>query len=97
MAVTPKLLATTALDRFARVHSVCPPPELSGKQQDNRGSVLEKVFTKSVPTCIVWDGASTMCERACGDGDDLWENMEHVADESESDMEGSVRRKHMRI
>jgi len=94
IAVTPKLLATTALDRFARVHSVCPPPELSGKQQGNRGTVLEKVFTKSIPTCIVWDGASTTCERAYEDNDDIWENMEHIADESGSDMEGSARRKH---
>ena len=96
IAVTPKLLATTALDRFARVHSVCPPPELSGEQQDNRGSVLEKVFTKSIPTCIVCDGTSAMCERAYEENDDIWENMEHVADESESDVEGSVRRKHRR-
>jgi len=86
IAVTPKLLATTALDRFARVNSVCPLPELSGKQQDSRGTVLEKVFTKSIPTCIAWDGAPTTCEGAY---DDIWENMEDVADESESDMEGS--------
>jgi ribosome biogenesis protein NSA1 len=91
MAVTPSLLATTALDRFARVHSVYPPPELLGGQQDHRGSVLEKVFTKGIPTCIVWDSTPTICESAY---DDIWQNMEDVSDES--DMEGSVRRKHRR-
>ncbi|KIL69706.1 hypothetical protein M378DRAFT_184111 [Amanita muscaria Koide BX008] len=93
IAATPRILATTALDRFARIHSVAPPPENAGQRQDHRGEVVEKVFTKSNPTCILWDGDSAICEKRNVDDDDgIWENMEHVGDES--DGEKSVRKKH---
>lgn len=98
IAATPKFLATTALDRFARIHSVEPPSELAGQQQNQKGQVLEKVFTKSVPSSIVWDEYSpTVSGKGDGhdddndgdDDDDIWRNMQHVGGESDSEERGS--------
>jgi ribosome biogenesis protein NSA1 len=38
------------------VHSTFPPPPEAGQPQDDKGAVLEKVYMKSIPTCVVWDG-----------------------------------------
>ncbi|KAK2466959.1 hypothetical protein APHAL10511_001217 [Amanita phalloides] len=85
IATAPKMLATTALDRFARIHSVFPLPKQVGQQQDQRGQILEKVFTKSIPTSVVWDGhlpaMLPLPNDEDGDDDDIWENMQHVDDE----------------
>jgi len=58
MAPSPARLVSTALDRYARVHSTFPPPPEAGQPQDDKGAVLEKVYMKSVPTCVVWDGVA---------------------------------------
>jgi len=52
------LLISTARDRYARVHSTCPPPPEAGQPQDDKGTVLEKVYMKSIPTCVVWDAVT---------------------------------------
>jgi len=56
MAPSPARLVSTALDRYARVHSTFLPPPEAGQPQDDKGAVLEKVYMKSIPTCVVWDG-----------------------------------------
>ncbi|KAF8636642.1 hypothetical protein AX17_003450 [Amanita inopinata Kibby_2008] len=99
IATTPTLLATTALDRFARIHSVQPPTEGIRHQQDQKGQVLEKVFTKGVPTVVIWDNdiPITTGNAAIDDDDDdeiIWRNMQHVEDDS--DTETNIRNKHRR-
>jgi ribosome biogenesis protein NSA1 len=58
MTPSPTGLVSTALDRYARVHSTFPPPIEAGQAQDDKGAVLEKVYMKSVPTCVIWDGVT---------------------------------------
>ncbi|KAF8628347.1 hypothetical protein AX15_003887 [Amanita polypyramis BW_CC] len=96
IATTPKYLATAALDRFARIHSVEPPPERAGQQQNQKGQVLEKVFTKSIPTSIVWDEHSHAGEKGEDedeDDDEIWTGMQHVGDESEPVDHGTSKHK----
>jgi len=73
MAPSPTRLVSTALDRYARVHTTFPPPPEAGQPQDDKGAVLEKVYMKSVPTCVVWDGVANE-EDADNDDDN---NMRH--------------------
>jgi len=58
MAPSPAGLVSTASDRYARVHSTFPPPAEAGQPQDDKGTVLEKAYMKSIPTCVVWDGVT---------------------------------------
>jgi ribosome biogenesis protein NSA1 len=58
MAPSPAGLVSTAFDRYARVHSTFPPPAEAGQPQDDKGTVLEKAYMKSIPTCVVWDGVT---------------------------------------
>ena len=58
VAPSPAGLISTSLDRYARVHSTYPPPPETGQPQDEKGAVLEKVYMKTIPTCVVWDGVS---------------------------------------
>ncbi|KAF8350748.1 hypothetical protein F5887DRAFT_1269500 [Amanita rubescens] len=86
IALASGILATAAQDRFARIHSVHPLPELAGQRQDQRGQVLEKVFTRSLPSSIVWDGHSpTLFSHPNDDDDDedVWRSMQHIGDDSE--------------
>lgn len=99
MAPSPAGLVSTARDRYARMHSTCPPPPKAGQPQDDKGTVLEKVYMKSIPTCVVWDGVTDDDDdgmrRGVGDGDggddddddeDVWEGMQ-VVEDSEDDGE----------
>jgi ribosome biogenesis protein NSA1 len=72
------------LDRFFRLHSVVSPDS----QIDKKGEVLEKSYTKSIPTTVVWD--PTLEENIPDprkedeeDGDKIWEGMHHVEDSSD--------------
>ena len=91
MAPSPAGLVSTALDRYARVHSTYPPPAEAGQAQNNKGAVLEKVYLKSIPTCIIWDevagedadqgdGVQRDDAGADSDADDIWEGMQVVED-----------------
>lgn len=108
MAPSPAGLVSTALDRYARVHSTFPPPAEAGQPQDNKGTVLEKVYLKSVPTSVIWDEvagedadhADGMQRdggaRADSDGseadDDVWEGMQ-VAEDSGDESRPQVHRR----
>lgn len=101
MAPNPAGLVSMARDRYARVHSTFPPPAEAGHPQDDKGTVLEKVYMKSIPTCVVWDGVTDedadheMRRRDGGDDDDdedVWEGMQ-VAEDSEGEGETQARRR----
>ena len=108
MAPSPAGLISTSLDRYARVHSTYPPPPEAGQPQDEKGTVVEKVYMKSIPTCVVWDGVTEedvdedddhrmrpgdKDGNCSGDDEDLWEGMPVVEDsENEGESEGQRRR-----
>lgn len=100
LAPSPTVLASVALDRYARIHSTFPPAE-SGQQQEHKGRVLETVFMKSTPTVVVWDQDSSNMETNTlnesddnGEAeDDVWDDMESVQDEgSDAEDDRSKRR-----
>lgn len=70
IAPGPVGLISTSLDRYARVHSTYPPPPETGQSQDEKGAVLEKVYMKTIPTCVVWDGVTDEDDDADEDEDD---------------------------
>ncbi|KAF8654116.1 hypothetical protein AX16_003648 [Volvariella volvacea WC 439] len=85
---SPRLLASTSMDRYVRIHSAFPVPPQPGDQQEEKGQVLAKIYTTAVPTVITWNpvlATQTTEESDHEDVDDLWENMEHVEDESDED------------
>jgi ribosome biogenesis protein NSA1 len=108
MGPSPAGLISTSLDRYARVHSAYPPPPEAGQPQDEKGTVLEKVYMKSVPTCAVWDGIieevvdedddqrtrpdGSDGNSDSGDDEDLWEGMQ-VAEDSENEGQTEAQRR----
>ncbi|KAN0112129.1 hypothetical protein V8E52_007869 [Russula decolorans] len=108
MAPSPAGLISTSLDRYARVHSTYPPPPEAGQPQDEKGAVLEKVYMKTIPTCVVWDGVADEDEddddddrsRPGGgaddddsaDDEDVWAGMEAAADSENEGQQGQRRR-----
>ncbi|KAH8980937.1 hypothetical protein EDB86DRAFT_2978133 [Lactarius hatsudake] len=110
MAPSPAGLVSTALDRYARVHSTYPPPAEAGQPQNNKGTVLEKVYLKSIPTCVVWDevegedvdhhsdGMRRDSAGADSEGSDadVWEGMQ-MAEDSGDESEPQVRRRRERL
>ncbi|KAI5122941.1 hypothetical protein M0805_006823 [Coniferiporia weirii] len=89
-------LGSTSRDRFFRLHSTFPPPEIAGRSQDERGEVLGSNFMKSVPTAVVsdisWDavepsagendGSQDDADEVDGDDEDVWAGMEDVGESS---------------
>lgn len=106
MAPSPAGLVSTALDRYARVHSTYPPPAEAGQPQNNKGTVLEKMYLKSIPTCVVWDEVEGEDADHHSDGmrrdgagadsegsdADVWEGMQ-VAEDSGDESEPQVHRR----
>ncbi|KAI0818558.1 hypothetical protein BC629DRAFT_1635128 [Irpex lacteus] len=90
IAVSPSFLASTAEDRYVRLHSTYPPAAQVGQQQEHKGEVLEKTYAKVVPTVVLWDGVdnsrsnATDEEEGEGDEDELWNNMEDVESDDEA-------------
>jgi hypothetical protein len=61
---------------------------------DRKGQTLEKVYTKSTPTVVVWDpshedGRSCLLEDDEGEGDRVWEDMENAGNSEDEDGETS--------
>jgi len=102
IASSPTLMASTALDRFARIHSVpLPPPEV-GQQVEKKGEVLDKIYTKSIPTVIIWDGDvaddldvnSGKEQESDSEVENVWDGMKHIGDsDGENETESNVKRK----
>jgi ribosome biogenesis protein NSA1 len=78
-------MATTALDRYCRIHSTFPPA--SNHQEQCRGEVLKKLYATGTPTTIVW-GGSLYTESTSnaggvledGEDDELWKGMVTVGE-----------------
>ena len=85
MAPSPAGLISTSLDRYARVHSTCPPPPEMGQPQDEKGAVLEKVYMKTIPTCVVWDGITDENVDEDDDDEDGMQPGDDDNDDSEDD------------
>lgn len=86
LAPSPDGLASTSLDRFFRVHSTIPPDSKS----DTKGLVLDRVYTKSIPTAVIWDPTHDdhlhlTNDEDKEDGDKVWEEMEPVGDSEEDE------------
>ena len=95
MACAPHHVGTTSLDRFFRLHGTAS--EASAK--DRKGQTLEKVYTKSIPTVVVWDssyedGQSSMPEGDEGEGDEVWEDMQNAEDDKDEDEKSSPNSSH---
>ena len=84
MAPSPTGLISTSLDRYARVHSTYPPPSETCQPQDEKGAVLEKVYMKTTPTCVVWDGVTDEDEDG-DDGHDDDDRMQPGGDDDDDD------------
>ena len=92
-------LGSSSQDRYFRFHSTFPPPEIAGRNQEERGEILGSVFMKSIPTSVV---ADTSCRPSAGqkkgeaddgDGDRVWEDLEDVYSDEEDVERVSRRRK----
>ncbi|TRM57579.1 hypothetical protein BD626DRAFT_514348 [Schizophyllum amplum] len=89
IATAPDVLVSAGLDRLVRIHSTFPPQI---GQQDRKGEILHKIFSKSVPTVAAWDQHAVeprntvdeVEEAEVEETDRLWEEMEDAEDESSS-------------
>jgi ribosome biogenesis protein NSA1 len=95
IAPSPTCVASTALDRFARIHSTSILPKQLGQQVEKKGEVLDKVYTRSIPTVVIWDGdvsiARSHIDRADkgendSDDDNVWDTLENVGDSDREDV-----------
>lgn len=93
----PNHFASVALDRFFRLHTTYPlPADVKDRPNVEKRSELEKtpikVFMKSTPTAVVWDGVldnvNDVSVPLGGNDEDLeedededWDEMDVVADE----------------
>ncbi|KAK0483571.1 hypothetical protein IW261DRAFT_1463961 [Armillaria novae-zelandiae] len=100
IAPSPTVLASASLDRYFRLHGAVPPPSEIGRNSEDKGQVLDKVYSKSTPTVIVWDGDTTAVSKAdayAGNDDDaVWDAMENVDernDDSDNELNDKRRRK----
>ncbi|KAH0830526.1 hypothetical protein J3R83DRAFT_1978 [Lanmaoa asiatica] len=86
LAVAPSFLASVSLDRFTRIHSTFPPAADIRKQQEEKGTVLDKVYMTTIPTVVVWDqsAAGNTHTTAEDDEGDIWEQMKHVGDSGQA-------------
>lgn len=87
MAPSPAGLISTSLDRYARVHSTYPPPPEAGQPQDEKGVVLEKLYMKTIPTCVVWDGVTDEDTDDYDDNDDRMRSGDGADDDDSGDDE----------
>jgi len=83
LAVAPSFLASVSLDRFTRIHSTFPPATEAGKQQEAKGTVLDKVYMTTIPTVVVWDQSASGIPHANTEEEegDIWERMKRVEEQ----------------
>lgn len=102
IAPSPTFIASAALDRFTRIHSTSLPPQQAGHQVEKKGDVLEKVYVKTTPTVIIWDGdvaSSRPSDEQHSDigneseDEGVWDGMEPVGDSDEEDIPRGRKRK----
>jgi len=98
IAPSPGILASTANDRYARIHSTFSPPMKEGHNLDHKGENLEKIYVASVPTVVIWDSASGDAKRASPPpderDDEIWNGMEQIED-SDTERHSEIKRRHL--
>ena len=100
MAPSPTVMATTALDRFARIHSTSTLPRQADQQVGTKGEVVDKVYTKSIPTVVVWDSdvidSDLYADRQEGEDDsgdeNVWDKMANIGDSDGDDVLRNAKR-----
>ncbi|EIN07389.1 hypothetical protein PUNSTDRAFT_89660 [Punctularia strigosozonata HHB-11173 SS5] len=105
-APCPGFLGSVAQDRLFRLHTTKPLPKTAGHRQEEKGEVLDKVYMKSSPTAIVWDGvvdaeleddgsegARRDEDDVDGDDEDVWDKMRNVDDSDSEAARGKKARK----
>ena len=80
LAVAPSFLASVSLDRFTRIHSTFPPATEVGEPQEEKGTVLDKVYMTTVPTVVIWDQSAVGNPHANTEDNegDIWEQMKRI-------------------
>lgn len=90
------IMASTANDRYARIHSTFPPPAREGQNIDRKGEVSEKIYVASMPTVVIWDytfdDASKDGALPSEEDDDVWNDLEEVGDSDPETGRGKKRR-----
>ncbi|KAF7778767.1 hypothetical protein Agabi119p4_3112 [Agaricus bisporus var. burnettii] len=90
------IMASTANDRYARIHSTFPPPAREGQNIDRKGEVSEKIYVASMPTVVIWDytfdDASKDGALPSEEDDDVWNDLEEVGDSDAETGRGKKRR-----
>jgi len=101
IAPSPTFATSTALDRFSRIHSTSIPPQQAAQQVEKKGEVIHKVYMKSIPTVVIWDGdvanaGLNVDTRNEGEDDsedeNVWDRLENVADSDGEDAPRSAKR-----
>ena len=92
------MLASTSLDRYFRLHSTVPLPDVAGGKLDHKGHVIGKLYIKSTPTAVVWaDEGLAPPSKAADDykaaEDTEWDNMERASDVEEENGRARKRKK----
>lgn len=77
-------LASVSQDRFLRLHSTFPPPNEVGKQQEQKGEVLDKIYMKVVPTAVIVDPRDEEGDVSQKDESDAEDEEDNVWDEMET-------------
>lgn len=99
IAPSPSILASTANDRFTRLHSSYPPPAKEDQNLDRKGAVLEKVYVASVPTVVIWDHTSNETSKDPSptreQGDEVWDEMEQVGGSDTEEGRGENKRHYL--
>ncbi|CAL1704873.1 unnamed protein product [Somion occarium] len=81
---SPMFLASVSQDRFLRLHSTFPPPNEVGKQQEQKGEVLDKIYMKVVPTAVIVDPRDEEGDVSQKDESDAEDEEDNVWDEMET-------------
>lgn len=101
IAPSPTFVASTGLDRFACIHSTSVLPQQAGNQVEKKGQVLDKIYTKSIPTVVIWDGDVTNTglnvdkpdeEENDSEDENVWDALQNVGDSGEEDAPRSTKR-----
>ena len=87
LACAPDHVGSTSLDRFFRLHGT-----VSESAQKRGGQTLERVYTKSIATAVVWDPSYEddrwlTLKGDEGEEDRVWEGMEDAEDDGDGDNE----------
>ncbi|GJJ12158.1 hypothetical protein Clacol_006399 [Clathrus columnatus] len=75
----PSLIASTSLDRYFRVHG-------TDRESDKKPEVLSKTWTKTIPTCVAWDGRLSPVVTVDEDeenADTIWNGIQVVGENSD--------------